>query len=86
MNMLKTPPFNSTEDLVKAVREKRKETGLTPPVCLIRVCWERKLNLSAQEKHVILSKIAHLSALSRESKERHRQISPIQGLFPGMTI
>jgi len=83
---MKPPRFNSTEELVEAVREKRKQTGLVPPVCLIKVCWERKLNLSTQEKHVILSRIAHLATQAREAnKSRRAQANLVRELFPSMS-
>jgi hypothetical protein len=83
---MKPPRFNSTEDLIEAVREKRRQTGLVPPACLIRVCWDRKLSLTPREKHLILSRIAHLATQAREAnKSRRAQANLVRELFPSMS-
>ena len=61
-------PFNSTQDLIQAVREKRWKTGLNPSTCLWGVCKERRLVLTASEKHEILSEIAQLAVVARRAK------------------
>lgn len=66
-------PFNSTEELVEAVREKRRESGFKtiPPTCLWQVCKERRLALTKSERHEILSKIAHLASEAKKKARVH---------------
>jgi hypothetical protein len=83
---MKPPRFNSTEDLIEAVREKRRQTGLVPPICLWKVCAERKLTLSKSERHTILSRIGHLATQAREANESRRaQANLVRELFPSMS-
>ncbi len=70
MQAVKIPIFNSTEDLIQAVREKRGETGLTPPTCLLKICRERRLVLSASERHAILSEFANHASFARKAKKQ----------------
>ena len=70
MPSFKTPPFNSTEDLIQAVREKRKETGLIPPTCLWKVCQERRLKLLPSERHAILSELASHAISTRKAQKQ----------------
>jgi hypothetical protein len=70
MQAVKIPIFNSTEDLIQAVREKREETGLTPPTCLLKICHERRLVLSASERHRILSEFASHASFARKAKKQ----------------
>ncbi len=83
MPAVKIYPFNSTQDLIQAVREERVKTGLKPPTCLWRVCHDRRLNLSASEKHIILSEIASHASLARQAKVHRQRLEEEKGtMFP----
>lgn len=66
----KSPPFNSTAELIEAVREIRRESGFTlrPPACLWKLCKERRLDLTESERHKILSELGRLSGKARKLK------------------
>ncbi|MDD4804213.1 MAG: hypothetical protein PHN69_03485 [Candidatus Pacebacteria bacterium] len=67
---IQTLPFNSTEELVEAVREKRRESGfkLRPPTCLWQLCKDRRLVLTPSERHEILSRLAHIATEAKQAR------------------
>ena len=75
MQAVNTYPFNSTQDLIQAVRQERWDTGLKPSTCLWKICQRRRLILSASERHQILSEIARLATLARQVKRAHQKQS-----------
>lgn len=79
--------FNSTQDLVQAVRQERWDTGLKPSVCLWKVCQKRKLILSASERHEILSEIARLATIARRAKRvRQKQSEKEQSIMFSLAL
>src|SRR5574344_818089 len=67
---IQTLPFNSTDELVEAVREMRRESGFKsrPPTCLWQLCKDRRLVLTASERHEILSRLAHLASEAKKAR------------------
>lgn len=63
-------PFNSTDEIVEAVREKRRESGFKsrPPTCLWQLCKDRRLVLTPSERHEILSRLAHLASEAKKAR------------------
>jgi hypothetical protein len=83
MQAIKIPSFNSTQDLIQAVREERWKTGLRPSTCLWNVCKERRLILTTSERHTILSEIAHLASVARQAKVHQKRSAEEKGtMFP----
>ncbi len=87
MTAVNTYPFNSTQDLIEAVRQERWDTGLKPSTCLWKVCQRRKLILSASEKHDILSGIAQLATLARQAKKaRQKKLEKEQSIMSSIVL
>ena len=86
---IQTLSFNSTAELVEAVRDKRRESGfkLRPPTCLRQLCKERRLVLTQLERHEILSRLAHLASKAKQARVRSNRTVEEKGtMLPLMFV